>query len=499
MGKFNRFLSALLLAVCLLTPVFVSSNVFANISANEDCGEDCAHLTDSQRKKMAEGVLLGQGDELSDFRNKYATRGYCDVCYDETKKVLALAEKIYKEQNNSGCMNICLQRMGQSVCESRCGEAPDRIAEWRLEANECHKISGWQDDNHSGFMNVVTEIVTFGTDHWVGRNLDAGNSLGAKYNSILSDYLGYDGGGCWFCPIFDLVFNSVNKLATMLYINLRSICLAFLGILGFGWILWTVFRLITTIHGPNIGEFMTKVFKNLLLWSILAIILWAQPSFITRYIIDPFATFGTQVSMSILAAEGLDNDSITITKYETDTFQCGMTKITYNGVPHTTTRKICNRKPSNSNDFVFNANGGNRIQMSLSADVYNDMNCMLRRMSIELIGGVALGAAIMSEGMSGGKYDLPRWGMLFAGLLIFLSFFALLISVPLKLIDLLLRLGFVIILLPIFIACMATPITREYSKKGWEMFISCWISLISLFLFISLALMMVNTALLMDS
>ena len=68
------------------------------------------------------------------------------------------------------------------------------------------------------------------------------------------------------------------------------------------------------------------------------------------------------------------------------------------------------------------------------------------------------------------------------------------ISVPLKLIDILLRLGFVIILLPFFIVCMATPVTRGYSKKGWEMFLSCWITLISLCLYLSLALMMINMA-----
>ena len=124
------------------------------------------------------------------------------------------------------------------------------------------------------------------------------------------------------------------------------------------------------------------------------------------------------------------------------------------------------------------------------------MLCLLRRISVELIFGIALGAALISEGISGGALmgALPQWNILFVGILVLLSYFSLYISVPFKLIDLLLRLSFVIILLPLFLVCMATPATRGYSKKGWEMFLSCWISLIALSVFIGLAITIINTA-----
>ena len=506
MGKIYRFLSVLSLAICLLVPVVVPSISFAE----EDCNRDCEDMSDAKRREIAHDLVMwkngGKARRPEHFFEEYVGRTYCPNCYIEASLVLKFAEDFAKGEGTSeggGCMKECRDKQkaegfeDNGHCRILCRNAVNEIEETRENINNCREQAGWE--NSGSGWDILHEIFTAGYDHWIPRTKDIGG-LGATYTKTLNTFLGAGGGsGCWFCPIFDIVFNSVNKLGTLLYIQLRGLCLSLLAIFGMAWIFWTVFKLITTIHGPNIGEFATKVFKNLLLWSILAIILWASPSVITRYVIDPFAALGTGLSTEILTAEGMEGDTMEYTEYAKSQFQCGMTTIISHSNPQKKQRKVCERKTET--DFRFTGNNGESIQMALSADVYNDMNCMLRRMSLELIGGIALGASLISEGMTGGGnwvIELPQWSVLAVGILIFISFFALFISVPLKLIDLLLRLGFVIVLLPIFIACMATPVTREYSKKGWDMFISCWISLISLFLFMSLALMLVNSALLMD-
>ena len=69
------------------------------------------------------------------------------------------------------------------------------------------------------------------------------------------------------------------------------------------------------------------------------------------------------------------------------------------------------------------------------------------------------------------------------------------VIVPFKLIDILLRFGFAVILLPLFIVCLATPATRKYSETGFKMLISGVITLITLCLFLAFAIQLVVTAL----
>jgi len=110
-----------------------------------------------------------------------------------------------------------------------------------------------------------------------------------------------------------------------------------------------------------------------------------------------------------------------------------------------------------------------------------------------LVNGLALGCAIIVYALNpnGG---LPDLGLLVVGLGITLSFLIMFIKVPFKLIDLLLRMGFVVILLPLFIACFATKQTRGYSKKGWDLLVSCWVTLVTLCVFLAFAIQLIAAA-----
>lgn len=84
--------------------------------------------------------------------------------------------------------------------------------------------------------------------------------------------------------------------------------------------------------------------------------------------------------------------------------------------------------------------------------------------------------------LTGGATDLipvpfPMWLLGIVMIVVFtvLAFFA-----AFKLIDIFIRLGFVFILLPLLIAAYAFPISREYSKTGWEFFVHAVLSLIAL-------------------
>ena len=107
---------------------------------------------------------------------------------------------------------------------------------------------------------------------------------------------------------------------------------------------------------------------------------------------------------------------------------------------------------------------------------------------------MAIGSTVLQYGFFAGTV-LPEFDVVFAGLIVLLGYFVLYIMVPFKLVDMLMKMAFVTILLPAFIVCAASEKTRDYTKKGWQMFLGCWITLICLCVFLVIALQIVSAAL----
>ena len=545
MGKFYRFLSVFLLAACLLVPSFVPSKAYALAEA---CWawNSCTSRSENRINVIAlakmfnsvgftesgtEDAVLTALDEYEMFLRD----SYCDSCKEQAKRVQDKIDEILADKER--CKEICALARPQAtaesctnICQDNDGFIENLNNREREEVDECNELGYSVGEAFARSLytyatpsGVISNAVTWGIgdlfdsdtlkeqahenavsayevyhalflDNYQGEK----TSLGVKYTDTLNSFLGTTS-GCWLCPIFDMIFNSVNRLATNIYLRLRGLFLALLVSVSLFWLLWTVLRFITTIHGANVGEFLTKIFKGLLLIMVLAILLRASPSFVGDLAIDPFASLGSGLSSEILKSQGFGGDTTVFTEYSrADTSHCGNTDIS-SSRPQDVQYQICEKKEEGDAMFLYSVSEGENVKMMLSADLYNNMNCMLRRMSLELISGLALGAAMVGEGVSGGAGSvLPQWSVFFCGILVLFIFLVLFIAVPLKMIDILLRLAFVVILLPFFIVCMATPVTRAYSKKGWELFLSCWISLITLFLYLSLAMMLINQAFLME-
>ena len=477
MGKIHRFLSVLLMTMCLSAVAFVPFNAVA--STQETCYWNCSEWDIEKAKQVAKDVINGNDEEYKEA----AGSSYCSNCHDNATLV-----------NNFMARGSCMHLCEGDDCDARCEAASKRADEEQPLLDNCRDIGvsvGYEigsllsggiagattEGKWSGFLTGWDNIGTLLGD-WKSKDME---NSGATFTRILNKYMGSNE-GCWFCPAYDIIFDIINKTASELYVDLRDLCLFLLATFAMAWLLWTVFRFITTLHGPNVGEMVTKLFKGLFLIAILAIILRFPPSFITQYVVDPIAGLSTKLSQEIMATRGYENGMVTYTSYKQTSFQCGNTTL-HGATPETSQRQICQLKPDNAYEG-----------MALSAFVYNNINCMLRMMSTELVFGLAVGSTLISKSFE--DRIIPLFKVLFVGLIVFVAYLMLFISVPLKLIDLLLRLAFVIILLPFFIACMATPATRGYTKKAWEMLLSCWITLISLFLYLTLVLTLLSEMLL---
>ena len=454
MGNFYRFLCVLSTVLCLALPA--RADIVQGFVSG--CWNDCDAMSDTDIQSMAESVIRCNNQRnctSSDYEKTQQLKqlqkwSYCHEC---SNNVIKVADRIRRQaqKNYDDCM---AQGIDPNLCEADRNRARAFALTQHRDSVFCLKAA-------------------------IGNSSGAGTAV--IYTKILDTFLSFGGSGCWFCPIFDTIFNTINTMATKMYDKLRGLCLALVMTFGMAWLLWTIFKFITTIHGPNVGELMTTLFKGLGTIMLVSIVLSASPSFITRYVIDPFAALGSGLSQEIMNLQGTNNkDTITYSRYIDG--NCG------NGTVASRAQdgqiKVCTRIPSNSFEGL-----------ALSADVYNDMNCLLRRISLELVFGMALGAAIFTEGLSGGLFNvLPQFSLLLVGALILCAYLMLFISIPFKLIDILLRIGFVVILLPFFVACMTTKVTRAYAKKGWDMFLGCWITLIALCLFITFSLQLIAVA-----
>lgn len=318
---------------------------------------------------------------------------------------------------------------------------------------------------------VNDAIIISGTAvDWVDDQMESlvefahGETSCALFSKVISGYLGEGGSGCWFCPIFTAAFDVINNISYQLYNKLAgsvgSVFMKFLGILGAFWLLWIVFQYTITLNIPNTGEFITKLFKAVGTILIGGALLSSSIAFIFDYTINPIINFTSGLTQEVMNSSGLKPSTAW--------------RIEDNKIIESDS-KLCTATNPNDSRFYINGN-----KLPLSSTVYDSMLCMLKTMSASLIKGMAVGATIFGYSFNAGWFGFPDISALLVGFLVAIGFFGVFFIFPWKLIDILVRIGFTAILIPLYVLFWVFPITREYMKKGWDVFISCMFTLLAL-------------------
>ncbi len=481
------------------------------------CVSDCEEVSSAHVQKLANALVSGDTDTFYNAQgncgmfscddkgfNYYQENNHCDTCFNNATKI----EKAFKDNciaqkctTNGQVDNDCYKQKCQPIYQALLKGDMQSLEEQQAALNDyisvldtAITVTDWT-CTIATYAAIGLGVALFpGTAALIALGIVGGQLTGAissdatvnpnVYTGILRAFLAVGGTGCWFCPIFDTIYNVANALASDIYNNLRSLFLALLALGGFGWLLFTVFKFITTIHGPNVGELMTTLFKGLGTIMLVSLFLVPNVSFVTGYLVNIPAMMAIGLSNDILQTSGFSTgNTVSYQTYSADTLMCPGSRSMSNLQSQSNTLQLCT--PSDGAAFENKA---------LSRELHDEMSCLLKRVSAELIFGMALGATLITTGLTGGPLGglIPSFPVLLVGILIFISYFALFVMIPFKLIDLILRICFVVILLPVFIICFAFPATRGYTKKGWELFLSCWVTLIALCIFISFALALVT-------
>lgn len=289
---------------------------------------------------------------------------------------------------------------------------------------------------------------------------------------------------CWVCDIVHLVIESVQLMAGNTYQLMQWLALRLLGVIFLFWIAIKVLIFIGHMGYADNGEFMTDMLVRLIVVAIAAAILHAPIIDFYRIVISPFVGISANLAGKFTEMSMTDGQK---TFAEIVESRAGAN-----------TNDICVYCTNmNDPDFKFErkreglqTTQGNTVYAEVMDDqTINGILCLTCKVFRQVTPFIAVGEMFSCHANAAAKHIpltpiyIPNFLYLIVGYLIIIPFSILAVIVGFYLIDIVLRLGFVIVLTPLYIVAWAFPISREYSTKAWH------VILYSLLQFIGVAVM----------
>ena len=306
------------------------------------------------------------------------------------------------------------------------------------------------------------EAIQYGNEPTIPERVMShlGNTQGAaNYDSSLSTYDRISatfysiGNGSWFSPVFNMLFNSTNSLVAQVNTNLSGQIITILTLLLAFYILFTVTKAVVSFSPIEPSKLFSEIFFPLgrCILAVWAIKYWTV---IFSDIISPLLNFGIAFGNEIIG--NIQARVPTFSDLSSGT----------RPVPPTCTGVA---------------------SVGLQPSVCNSILGFLWTASSALLTWMAIGATFLTECWTAGIMGLPSFSMFFIGIILFIFAFMIYISFPLKLIDALFRLMFVVVLFPLWCAFWVVPQTRKYSSSAFNMLLN----VIATFLSASVILVMI--------
>lgn len=274
-----------------------------------------------------------------------------------------------------------------------------------------------------------------------------------SFNDILNSFYSLND-GTWFGPVFNTLFNSINQLVVAVNENLGSDIVTILSLLLAFYILFTVTKAVVSFSPIEPSKLFSDIFFPV---GRCIIAVWAIQHWqvIFTEIISPLLNLGITFGNEI------------ISKVQTTTsYKASLSS----GVEYMTA----------SCTVVGNS--------GLDKSVCDAIQTFLATVASNLLVWMAFGATMITDCWDKGLGGmLPSFKMLIMGMLLFVFTFMVYISFPLKLIDALFRLMFVVVLFPLWCAFWVVPQTRKYFGNAVNMFLN----VLATFLSASVVLVMV--------
>lgn len=256
---------------------------------------------------------------------------------------------------------------------------------------------------------------------------------------------------CIFCPLFEVLYNASEAMATVSY---KTLAEAFKILLAIGLALYLAFITLKQVSAftkqdapKYISEALTISFKVLLAWLILS-----NGEELYRLVLQPLLSAGLEFGSSFLVHQEIGTATVDVKSCVSD-----------KGLPA-------------AEGVVF-----------YSRELYTKIDCFLKAVAQEIATSQAIGSSLMCVATHGaaGALSWPDWDMMISGFLMWLFSWVICLAFGFYLIDCVIRLGIVGAIMPFLIASWPFKVTQKYSTEGWKMFLNTFFTFVFIGLVVS--------------
>ena len=242
---------------------------------------------------------------------------------------------------------------------------------------------------------------------------------------------------CIYCPLFKTIFNAAQSMSTKAYDKLAG-PLANVMLIGFAIVIaFMVLKNVSSFTKQDAPKFITELLVNMFK-VLVAYYMLKNANIVYGYIVGPVLKAGFEFGSSLLFAEN---------KYLA---ACDVSKT------------------------LQNVSNG-----VMPAYLYTNLDCFIRAVQAEVAVPQSVGSSLMCVARNAGKESIGPvrnvlwdFGMMFQGFAIWVMGWIISLAFAFYLIDATIQLGIIGALMPFLIACWPFKATRNYTSKGWGIFMN---------------------------
>ena len=243
---------------------------------------------------------------------------------------------------------------------------------------------------------------------------------------------------CIYCPLFKTIFNAAQSMSTKAYDKLAG-PLANAMLIGFAIVIaFMVLKNVSSFTKQDAPKFVTELLVNMFK-VLVAYYMLKNANIVYGYIVGPVLKAGFEFGSSLLFAK---NDSYLAA--------CDVSKT------------------------LQNVSNG-----VMPAYLYTNLDCFIRAVQAEVAVPQSVGSSLMCVARNAGKESIGPvrnvlwdFGMMFQGFAIWVMGWIISLAFAFYLIDATIQLGIIGALMPFLIACWPFKATRNYTSKGWGIFMN---------------------------
>lgn len=265
---------------------------------------------------------------------------------------------------------------------------------------------------------------------------------------------------CVFCPLFEIIFNTIQSASTSAYVNLGKSLSTIVAIGLALWIALMVLQNVSAMTKQDALEFLTNLFKNSFK-VVIAFFMLRNSGIVYNWIIGPFLEAGFEFGASFL------NSTPDVIK------NCTLKGAGASGV-----------LPDYIYNYLLCFIQAVQNELGISAAIGDSMMCISRN---------AAGTDVTAASIK--LFKMPDFSMMLQGALVWAISFILSISFAFYLIDATVQLGIFGVLLPFLILCWPFKITNEYFKKGVGIFMNSWFVFVFMGIVVNIVLQLIGQSL----